>query len=270
MPLQPYVDQLEPAADAVIWRYINMDKFRDLLANDELYFRRADLFKKDDPYEGLPPDEYVRKIRSLRPYDLRDEQVLNNTQAVNRQFSEGHYLLCWNLFEGEKLEMWKEYAPEGVAICSRYELLKSTLASMLDRIHLGLVRYGHEFLTGDNILRYIYGKRVRFQGESEVRAVLCCYDPVGGNNRHLDELNFPSREPLDDLNPRHRWVHDFKRRRIDVNALLTGIVVSPWASDDVFEEVKLWAKLKSFSCPVNPSPLKGSLTPTVEELKKYA
>ena len=78
------------------------------------------------------------------------------------------------------------------------------------------------------------------------RAVLCCYDPVAGNNRHFNEFNFPSREPLDDVNARHKWVHDFKRRRIDVNPLLTGIVVSPWASDEVFDEVKLWAKLKNF------------------------
>ena len=247
-----------------------MDKFRDLVANEELYFRRADLFKKDDLHEGLPPDEYVRKIRGLRRFDLQDELALNNTQAVNRQFSEGHYLLCWNLFDGEKLEMWKEYAPEGVAICSRYELLKAALVPMLDTIHLGLVRYGHEFLTGDNILRYIYGKRVRFEGESEMRAVLCSYDPVAGSNRHFNELNFPGREPLDDVNLRHKWVHDFKRRRIDVSALLTGIVMSPWASDEVFDEVKLWANLKNLSCPVNASLLKGSLTPTLEELKKYA
>lgn len=269
MPLQPYVDHLEPRADAVIWRYMGMDKFRDLVANEELYFRRADLFKKDDPFEGLPPDEYVRRSRGLRRFCLQDELALNNTQAINRQFSEAHYLLCWNLFDGEKLEMWKEYAPEGVAIYSRYELLRTALSGMLDTIHLGLVRYGHEFLTGDNILRYIYGKRIRFGGESEVRAVLCCYDPVAGNNRHFNELNFPSREPLDDLNPRHKWVHDFKRRRIDVSALLTGIVVSPWASDEVFEEVRLWANLKNFSCPVKASLLKGSLIPTVEQLKKH-
>lgn len=267
MPLQPYVDQLKPAAEAVIWRYIDMDKFRDLFANEELYFRRADKFKKDDPHEGLPPDEYVRRIRGLRRFDLQDELDLNNSQAVNRQFTEGHYLLCWNLFDGEKLKMWKEYAPEGVAICSRYELLEAVLSKMLDTLHLGLVRYGHEFLTGDNILRYIFAKRERFEGESEVRAVLSCYDPMAGNNRHLNELNFPSREPLDELNPRHRWVHDFKRRRIDLRALVTGVVVSPWANDEVLEEVQLWVKNRGLSCPVQRSDKAGRLTPTLRELE---
>jgi len=265
MPLQPYVDQLEPSADAVIWRYINMDKFRDLVANEELYFCRADLLK-DDPHEGLPPDDYVRKIRGLRHFDLQDELTLNHTQAVNRQFSEAHYLSCWNLFEGEKLQMWKEYAPEGVAICSRYELLKGALAPMLDAIHLGLVRYGHEFLTGDNILRYIYGKRERFRDESEVRAVLCSYDPMAQNNRHFNDLNFPSREPLDDVNPLHRWVHPYKRRRIDLNALLTEVVVSPWVSQVIFDEVQHWVKPRPFSC--RRSDLAGRLTPTPEELQK--
>jgi hypothetical protein len=140
---------------------------------------------------------------------------------------------------------------------------------MLDRVHLGLVRYGHAYLTGDNILRYIYCKRQSFEGEREVRAVLCCYDPLAGNNRQFVDLNIPSREPLDDVNPRHKWVHEFKRRRIDVNSLLTGIVVSPWASDEVFEEVKLWVKnLKHLSCPVSCPDLMGSLTPTREELQK--
>ena len=270
MPLQPYVDQSEPSVDAVLWRYIDMDKFRDLMATEELYFRRADLYKSADPQEGLPPDGYVRKISGLRRFDLKDEQTLNDTQAVNRQFSEGHYLSCWNLFDGERLEMRREYAPEGVAICSRYDLLKSALDAQLDTIHLGLVRYGHAALTGDNILRYIYSKQERFEGESEVRAVLCCYDTLAGNNRHLDDLNFPNREPLDDINPRHRWVHDCKRRRIDLQALATALVVSPWASKEVFDEVKLWVNLKRFSWPIERSYLAGSLTPTLTELARLA
>jgi len=82
MPIQPYIDQMEPSADVVIWRYIDMDKFRDLVANEELYFRRADLFKEDDPHEGLPPDDYVRKIRGLRRFDLQDELTLKRPRLT--------------------------------------------------------------------------------------------------------------------------------------------------------------------------------------------
>ena len=54
VPLQSYVNQREPDADAVVWRFLDIPKFRDLMANEELYFRRADRFKMD-PNEGVPP-----------------------------------------------------------------------------------------------------------------------------------------------------------------------------------------------------------------------
>ena len=176
-----------------------------------------------------------------------------------------HYLLCTNLFEGEKLDMWRRYAPTGVAFSTTYGLLKAALNAQLDCVHIGLVRYGHHDLTGDNILRYIFHKRERFAGESEVRGVLVCGDPVAGMNRHFNELNFPSREPLDELNPFHKWVADFKRRRIYLRGLVTGFVVSPWAAKEVTEEVELWLKNKNLSLPVAQSSIAGPLTPTMNE-----
>ena len=44
MPVLPYSNRLEPANDAAIWRFMDLRKFRDLVASEELYFRRADLF----------------------------------------------------------------------------------------------------------------------------------------------------------------------------------------------------------------------------------
>lgn len=268
MPLQPYVTQLEPAEDAPVWRFIDVPKFRDLFANEELYFRRTDLFKKDDPHEGLPTDEYVRRVRGLAKYDLRDELTLNDDQACTRQNSEAYFLSCWHLFDAESLQVWATYAPDGVAICSRYSLLKSALNTQLDTIYLGKVRYGDREMNGYNTLQFIFTKREHFAWEREIRAVLCCYDPVAGNNRHYNELDFPSREPLDDLNPLHPWVKECKRRRIAVKDLLTGVVVSPWASEATMEEVVLWLKAKGHSFEARFSELRSRLTPPPGEFKK--
>jgi hypothetical protein len=83
MPVQSYVDQREPEKrDAVIWRFMDLDKFRDLMASEELYLRREDKLKKDDPQEGLPPDDYFRSIRRLQQYVLNDELTLNNTKPL--------------------------------------------------------------------------------------------------------------------------------------------------------------------------------------------
>lgn len=45
------------------------------------------------------------------------------------------------------------------------------------------------------------------------------------------------------------WVHPGKRRRLILESLVTEIRLSPWASPEDTEEVKLWVKNKNFTCP---------------------
>ena len=70
MPILSQDKKIEPSDDAEIWRFLKMGYFRDLVANEELYFRRPDLYKTDDPNEGLPTDGYVRQILNLNRYVL--------------------------------------------------------------------------------------------------------------------------------------------------------------------------------------------------------
>src|SRR5947209_8143961 len=105
MPLVPYVNCLEPAPDAVIWRYMDLRKFRDLMASEELYFRRADLFT--DPAEGLPPEDYALRVLGLNPYELRDRESLNNHLGSLAQHRESFYISCWYLFHQDTLDMWE-------------------------------------------------------------------------------------------------------------------------------------------------------------------
>jgi len=257
MPLQPYFDNLEPdSPDVEIWRFLPFVFFEDLMANDELYFCRADLFKQDEN-EGIPPDDYVRRVMGLQRYVLKDETELSHQMGTLAQDREASYVNCWHLHRHETVEMWEDFAKDGVAIRSRYDLLKSVMDGMLDMAHLGLMRYGEERLnqTGRiNVLQFINTKRKRFERECEVRAILWCPDWFAGGNRHFDMNNFPHSRPLPE-NPRHHWVHEFKRRRIDLKALITGIVVSPWATKEVFEAVKQWVQVKNHSYEVRQSDL---------------
>jgi hypothetical protein len=145
MPLAPYVNQVEPSDDAVIWRFMELYKFRDLMASEELYFRRADLFS--DKSEGLPPEEYARRVLGLDPYDINDRVRLNDHLGFLAQNRESYYISCWHLYRQETLDMWEQYGDDGVAICSRYELLKSALNGLVDEAHVGLVRYGTDHLA---------------------------------------------------------------------------------------------------------------------------
>ena len=249
MPVKSYYSQKEPAADAVIWRFMDLRKFRDLMASEELYFRRADLF--DDETEGLPPEQYVHRVLRLDPLDLNDRMELNNHLGSLAQSREMHYITCWYLFDQETLKMWEGYGHDGVAIVSRYDLLKAALDKLIDETHIGLVQYGTAHLTDRfNALEFITTKQAKYEHECEVRAMLTCTDPLAGGNRHIDLNNVPHPRPLP-VNPRHAWVPDCKRRRIVLKDLVQEVIISPWAEADNVEEMNLWNSHKGFKAPMD-------------------
>src|ERR1039457_1925113 len=142
MPVLPYYSQKEAPSDAVIWRFMDVRKLRDLMANQQLYFRRADLY--DDQSEGLPREQYVRRVLGLDPYDIKDQVALNNHLGSLAQSREMHFITCWQLFRKEDLAIWEQYGHNGVAVTSRYGLLKESLASIPDETHIGLIQRSEE------------------------------------------------------------------------------------------------------------------------------
>lgn len=228
-----------------------MPKFRDLITTSELYFRRADLLS--DEREGLPPAEYLATF-DLNPLDLNDRRELLNHIGSDAQFREGFYLSCWHLFREETCRMWQEYGSDGVAIISRYELLKSALDSMSDRGYIGLVQYSANHMLGNcaNGLRYITTKRSKYAHEREVRAFLWLPDQQAGGNRHYDGNDGVHPVPL---TPPPEYVLEGQRRKVDVLALVRDIVVSPWASSGTVDEVRQFVSNAGYEIPVRQSEL---------------
>jgi hypothetical protein len=250
MPTEAYPDQIEPKdQQTAIWRFMNLKKFRDLMATRELYFCRADRFA--DESEGLPPEEYL-PILGLNPLDLKERRQIDDSIGCAAHFRESFYVNCWHLFREETAKMWEDYGRDGVAICSRYGLLKSGLGSMSDRSFLGLVRYGSKHLTGWNVLRFITTKQAKYADEREVRAFLWIIDPHAGVNRHIDAESRIHTRPL---TPPPDRVLPGQRRTVDLWALLTQIVVSPWASSEDFDGILQIVKNYGFTIPVRHSEL---------------
>ncbi|MGO9013096.1 MAG: hypothetical protein ACLQPN_23610 [Bryobacteraceae bacterium] len=266
MPVLLYYSQKEAPSDAVIWRFLDLRKFRDLMANQELYFRRADLF--DDQSEGLPPEQYVRRVLGLDPYDIKDQVALNDHLGSLAQSRQMYFISCWQLFQKEDLAIWEQYGHDGVAVASRYGLLKDSLASIPDETHIGLIQYGSAHLTDRfNAMEFITTKQEKYSAEREVRAILTSSNPLDGGNRHFDLNNFPHRVPLAE-NPQPSWVHDCKRRRISMRDLLQEVVMSPWAEPDDVEEIKLWTNIRLSLAPRN-SDLRSDKTPMLKEYRDY-
>ena len=256
---------LQPAnPDVVIWRFMSMDKFWDLITTRELYFRRSDMFPQDE-HEGLSPENYLCAVFGLNRLLLPDRRRLDHQLGTLAEFREGFYVSCWHQFRSETDRMWNEYGNDGVAICSRYSLLKSALDAMPDEAFLGLVCYGDKHLTGEyNLMRFIMTKRQQFAAEQEVRAMLWIRDPHATINRHFDEQNRPHPRPL--TKPPADSVLDGQRRSVDLQALITEIVVTPWASRATFDEVNCLVKDSGYTFPVRPSALTQyrDLLPSIE------
>jgi hypothetical protein len=228
---------------------MNMKKFADFIGTGELYFCRADLFH--DESEGLPPENYFPSP-NLHPLDVLDRKTIDDSIGCAAQFREAFYVNCWHLFREERWAMWEKYGEDGVAICSRYRLLKAALNAMDDRAFIGLVRYGSRHMTGWNLFRFITTKRMEFADEQEVRAFLWIIDPYAGINRHIDADNRIHDRPLTAPPDRVPKGH---RRKVDVQGLVTEIVVSPHAITTTFDEIQRLVTSKGYAIPIQASAL---------------
>jgi hypothetical protein len=102
------------------------------------------------------------------------------------------------------------------------------------------------------VLRFITTKRMMYEYEREVRAMLWIADPFAGINRHFDADNRAHSLPL---TPPPDRVLKGQPRAVDLQALVTGIVVTPWASSATFDEVNRLIRNHGYVIPVQPSEL---------------
>lgn len=250
MSVEIFTDGLEPEnPDAILWRFLQPFKFEDLMINHQLYFRRADLFL--DESEGLPPEEYL-SVLNLDPLDIRDRQEMNHHVGSVAQFRESFFLNCWYLFNEESAEMWKQYAENGVAICTRYNLFKEVLESCEGRFLIGLVRYGSSHLTGWNVVRFISTKKKQYAHEKEFRAALWQIDPTAGINRHFDANNRAHDRPL---TPPSDSIPKGITRKVDIQKLVSEIVLSPWVSEKELQVAETLVRNNGLKIPIRLSDL---------------
>lgn len=266
MPVTPFVDEPEPAdARASIWRYVEFWKLENLLQTKQLYFCRADKFS--DEQEGLPPSEYEH-VLNLCKSDFDDIRERDHAIGSLAQFRQHFYVNCWHLHTEESIAMWRRYGKDGVAIASRYDLLKQVLNPLADNVMVGCIRYGSEHLTGWNVIRFVTTKRRKYLDEKEVRAMIWVNDAVDGGNRHFDLNNRPHDRPIYDP---PSTLPEGIRREVDVVSLIVEVVVSPFAPSGRLSEVRSLLSASGVVAGVRESSLTHGhiLLPTYGELKQF-
>lgn len=164
----PHKSIVLPDPDTVIWKYLDLSKFLDLLLCKKLFMSRSDKF--EDQYEGTfsePTFGEMKKIAENKPQFL-DYYKTHREKVV---------ISSWHSNEYESYAMWQIFTQnsEGLAIQSTIGRLQKALDSDLNyEQHIGAVNYidyKKEAIPFNDIFFPFLFKRKSFQYEGEVRVI---------------------------------------------------------------------------------------------------
>jgi hypothetical protein len=238
---QPDVDDW----DTPVWRYMDLWKFESFLSKG-LYFSRLD--QLGDEWEAALPSGTVANLDALltacpelKPFKA---EVLGGWKLDYESLKKDTFVSCWQLSRRELWWMWKVYCEteRAVAIRTTYARLDECLPPCHQEwpaafpLLMGKVRYGpYDSIEYSTELGRRFGvamsKRDCFQDEREVR-VLFDYGAVGREKPGA-------------------FIKD-----VDVDRLLTSIVVSPVAPQSLRHEVEAMVRKAGCQTPVEDSPIR--------------
>ena len=159
-----------PSDDASMWRYMDFTKLISLLEEQALYFCRTD--RLGDPFEGsisqaTPPAIVIPSgYTGRRRFDQFDIRKIRGLTFAN----------CWHGGDHESEAMWKLYGGEanGVAIKTKFGRFREALVDDHE-VYVSTVQYrdyNREPIPWGNTLLPLLHKRVSFEHEREIRALL--------------------------------------------------------------------------------------------------
>lgn len=154
--------------DTIVWKYLDLSKFLDMLLSKRLFMSRSDKF--EDQYEGTfsePTFEEIKKIAANNPKFL-DYYKSHREKVV---------ISSWHINEYESFAMWQIFTKnnEGLAIQSTIGRLKKSLEpERKTQQYIGEVNYidyKKEYIPFDDSFFPFLFKRKSFQYEREVRII---------------------------------------------------------------------------------------------------
>jgi hypothetical protein len=152
--------------DTIVWKYLDLSKFLDLLLSKQLFMSRSDKF--EDQYEGTfsePTFEEIKKLAVDNPDFLNYYKTHREKVAVS----------SWHINEYESYAMWQIFTQnsEGLAIQSTIGRLQKAVdqENNFDQYigEVNYIDYKKEYIPFDDSFFPFLFKRKSFQYEREVR-----------------------------------------------------------------------------------------------------
>lgn len=154
--------------NTIVWKYLDLSKFLDMLLSQQLFMSRSDKF--EDQYEGTfsePTFEEIKKIAANNPKFL-DYYKSHREKVV---------ISSWHINEYESFAMWQIFTKnnEGLAIQSTIGRLKKALQpeKRIEQYigNVNYIDYKKEYIPFDDTFFPFLFKRKSFQYEREVRII---------------------------------------------------------------------------------------------------
>lgn len=152
--------------DTIVWKYLDLSKFLDLLLSKKLFMSRSDKF--EDQYEGTfsePTYEEIKKLAVDNPEFLNYYKTHREKVAIS----------SWHINEYESFAMWQIFTKnnEGLAIQSTIRRLQKAVRpeNNYDQFigEVNYIDYKKEYIPFDDLFFPFLFKRKSFQYEREVR-----------------------------------------------------------------------------------------------------
>ena len=155
-------------ANTIVWKYLDLSKFLDLLMSQKLFMSRSDKF--EDQYEGTFSEPTFEEIKKLS---------INNPEFLNyyKSHREKVAVSSWHINEYESFAMWQIFTQnsEGLAIQSTIgRLQNAVIPEKKYEQYIGEVNYidyKKEYIPFDDMFFPFLFKRKSFQYEREVRII---------------------------------------------------------------------------------------------------
>jgi hypothetical protein len=223
--------QLPDDPNTVVWKYLDLSKFLDLLLTRQLFMSRSDKF--EDQHEGTFSEPTFKEIQKLSE---------NNPDFLKfyKKHREKVVISSWHINEYESFAMWQIFTQkhEGLAIQSTLGRLQKALAPERDfNQYIGEVNYidyRKEYIPFDNGFFPFLFKRQSFQYEREVRIIT-------------------------DASSRHITIDNGLKIDVDLNMLVERIYIHP-KSENWYQNLVIGlVKQLGFSFDIQKSDLESEI-----------
>jgi hypothetical protein len=212
----------KPSDETVIWRYMGLDKFLDLLLNDTITFTKVSIASDKNEIKWI-----LKILEETDGYKTHSEGATKYIEKLR----DTSFISCWTMKERESRPLWATYldnSKQGVAI-------KTTVKKLINSIEWDdfgfsyqIVDYRNDFVFEElqSLNIAINTKNPAYLEESEVRFHVFCDDNQLPDRPEFEEIKKVVKRQL------KKRSENGKTLKFDINLelLVSNIMISPYCS----------------------------------------